>query len=309
MSQEVGQTELKAKTQQLLDGPLKHIRAAAIAAALLPLASVAATPASAQGMCPSAGVCGIVWDDLNGNGIQDAGEPGIEGASVSLYEGNNTTPIGTVDTGSNGVYYFEVPDGTYTVRVFTGGGVQGKQPSPANVGSNDTMDSDGVLEGMYIAATVTLVGDENSDTDFGFHTSVASNPGTGTPGYWKNHPEAWPVDVSGAPVTIMIGGVSYTKTAALAGLAKITKDKTTTMFSSLLSAKLNLLIGNDGSCLIGVTGDTIALADAWMTAPPIGYGPLGSGVAASSNAWKIGEPYHQTLDAYNNGLACAPHRQ
>mgnify|MGYP001086514376 CR=1 FL=1 len=34
MSQEVGQTELKAKTQQLLDGPLKHIRAAAIAAAL-----------------------------------------------------------------------------------------------------------------------------------------------------------------------------------------------------------------------------------------------------------------------------------
>ena len=48
MSQEVGQTELKAKTQQLLDGPLKHIRAAALAAALLPLASVAATPASAQ---------------------------------------------------------------------------------------------------------------------------------------------------------------------------------------------------------------------------------------------------------------------
>ena len=63
MSQGVGQTELKAKTQQLLDGPLKHIRAAAIAAALLPLASVAATPASAQTSCPSAGICGTVWDD------------------------------------------------------------------------------------------------------------------------------------------------------------------------------------------------------------------------------------------------------
>ncbi len=48
MSQEVNQVELNQRTQQLLDGPLKHIRAAALAAALLPLASVAAAPASAQ---------------------------------------------------------------------------------------------------------------------------------------------------------------------------------------------------------------------------------------------------------------------
>ena len=40
------QTELRDRTQQLLDGPLKHIRVAALAAVLLPLASVAATPAS-----------------------------------------------------------------------------------------------------------------------------------------------------------------------------------------------------------------------------------------------------------------------
>ena len=42
------QSELRDQTQQLLDGPLKHIRGAALAAVLLPLASVAATPASAQ---------------------------------------------------------------------------------------------------------------------------------------------------------------------------------------------------------------------------------------------------------------------
>src|SRR4051812_48012589 len=53
MSQEMVQTELQAKTQQLLDGPLKHIRAAALAAALLPLASLAAAPASAQTVCAS----------------------------------------------------------------------------------------------------------------------------------------------------------------------------------------------------------------------------------------------------------------
>ena len=46
----------------------------------------------------------------------------------------------------------------------------------------------------YSVAPVTVVGGNNPDTDFGFFTkAVASNPGTGTPGYWKNHPEAWPV--------------------------------------------------------------------------------------------------------------------
>lgn len=38
----------RSKTEQLLDGPLKHARAAALAAALLPLASVAVSPAIAQ---------------------------------------------------------------------------------------------------------------------------------------------------------------------------------------------------------------------------------------------------------------------
>ena len=52
MSQNIGQTELQTKTRRLLDGPLKHIRVVALAAALLPLASVAAAPARVQ--CGSA---------------------------------------------------------------------------------------------------------------------------------------------------------------------------------------------------------------------------------------------------------------
>src|SRR6185503_5206454 len=60
MSEENRSHHVQEQTQQLLQGPLKHVRAAALAAALLPLASVVATPASAQSVCPSAGVCGIV---------------------------------------------------------------------------------------------------------------------------------------------------------------------------------------------------------------------------------------------------------
>ena len=48
MSQEDRQSEIKEQTQRLLRGSLKHVRAAALAAALVPLASVAMSPAVAQ---------------------------------------------------------------------------------------------------------------------------------------------------------------------------------------------------------------------------------------------------------------------
>jgi hypothetical protein len=290
MSQEV-QTELQAKTQGLLQGPLKHIRGAALAAALLPLASIAAAPASAQTTCQSAGtVCGFVWIDTNGDGIQQPTEPPYEGAKVYLQTDSGQL---IAETGPDGFYYFFVPDATYPI------GVQipvGTQPTTANAGSDDTMDSDGVADSFgYSVATVTVVGGDNPNTDFGFVAKVVKNPGTGTPGYWKNHPDAWPVS------SITVGGVTYQKAEAIAWLGKVGKDKTTTMFSSLVPAMLNVLIGNDGSCV----NSTIAAANAWM----VTYGPVGSNVAGGSAAWALGEPLHQQMDAYNNGLLCAPHRQ
>ena len=76
-------------------------------------------------------------------------------------------------------------------------------------------------------------------------------------------------------------------------------DKTLTVFRHLVSAKLNVLIGNESSC---INGD-ITLADAWMALHPVG-----SGVKASSAAWtEIGGTANK-LDNYNNGLLCAPHR-
>lgn len=48
-TQDVQAGELKQKTDQLLRGSLKHVRAAALAVALVPLASVAVSPVVAQG--------------------------------------------------------------------------------------------------------------------------------------------------------------------------------------------------------------------------------------------------------------------
>jgi hypothetical protein len=288
MFQESRQTTLQEQTQQLLEGPLKHVRRAALAAALLPLASVAATPAAAQSaMCASGGICGFVWDDTNNNGVQDAGEPGIEGAVVSLDDSYVTA------TDVDGFYYFSVGSGEYVIAVQI---PPETQPSP-NIEGDDAFDSDGVADGFGNSVAVvnlseTAIADAN--TDFGFFTPPVAQPGTGTPGYWKNHPEAWPVD------SITVGGVSYTRDQAIAWLEKVGKDRTITMFSSLVPAKLNVLIGNNDSCV----ATTIAAADKWMAT----YGPVGSNVHAASYAWKVGEPLHRQMDNYNNGMLCAPHR-
>ncbi len=295
MSQE--QVQLVAKTRGLLHGPLKHVRGAALAAALLPLASVAVSPASAQSVsCPSAGtISGFVWNDINKNGVQDAGEPGIAGAVVSL--GGFSTA-----TNASGFYSFDLSAGFIAVCEVSVQIPPGATPSPSNVPGNETLDSDGIPDatGANSVAPVAVAADGtfDNDIDFGFFLPSLVQPGTGTPGYWKNHPEAWPLP------GVTIGGIFYTKAQAIAWLDLVGKDKTTTMFSSLVSAKLNVAFGTNPSCV----ATTIVAADLWMTKPPVGYGPVGSGVEASSLAWKLGEPLHRLMDNYNNGMLCAPHR-
>lgn len=118
--------------------------------------------------------------------------------------------------------------------------------------------------------------------------------GTGTLGYWKNHSEAWPVD------TITVGGLLYSKGDALALLGTSSKgDKTYDLFHQLVPAILNVLIGNESSCI----DSTLAAADDWLAAHPVG-----SQVKAKQWGTSGGEDLHDTLDDYNNGRLCAPHR-
>ena len=52
-----------------------------------------------------ASVGDYVWEDTNGNGIQDAGENGVEGVTVKLYTAGGTL-VGTDTTDTNGEYGF-----------------------------------------------------------------------------------------------------------------------------------------------------------------------------------------------------------
>jgi SdrD B-like protein len=294
MAQEVRMAELREKSQKLMDGPLKHIRGAALAAALLPLASVVVAPASAQTVCSaSGGLCGVVFNDLNHDGIQQSGEPGLPGVEVTINDGTSTF---TVFTDQNGVY--DAPGVTAGSTVTTSVVVPtGYQISPVP-SSCLSICNDGVLTNGQSAATlVTVVFSSTNNSDFGFFQNAAANPGTATIGYWKTHPEAWPVS------NITVGNVNYTVSQAIYWFNKVGKDKSTMMFAQLVAAMLSVQIGNDSSCV----GPTIAAANAWL----ISY-PVGSSVAGSSYAWSgggNGATIEQTLDAYNNGLLCAPHRQ
>ena len=58
-----------------------------------------------------------VWLDSNGNGVQDAGEAGINGVTVQLLDASNNV-VGTATTSGDGNYTFNnLAPGTYTVRV------------------------------------------------------------------------------------------------------------------------------------------------------------------------------------------------
>ena len=264
-----------------------------IGCALACASVVVASPAAAQDCSGESGmVCGFVWNDVNDNGIQDLGETGIVNKLVTLSDGTDT--IEAYTDGSGFFYFYDVDTGSYTVSIETSVIAPTAQPSMANVGIDDTVDSDGEASGAIARVSFeTLTNFDKVDVDFGFYTPQAQAFGTGTPGYWKNHPEAW-------PDAIEIGGVAYSSEMAIYWLKRVGKDKTTTTFSSLVSAKLNVLTGNESSCV----DDTIDAADEWMAA----HGPVGSNVPASSAAWSEGQLLHSMLDDYNNGRLCAPHR-
>ena len=105
----------------------------------------------------------FVWNDLNGNGIQNSDEPGLEGVLVTLKDNAGNT-VATATTNANGAYSFaNLAPGTYSVTFTT---PLNFVASPANQGGNDALDSDpinGVVSGIVLTA-----GEVNDTVDAGF---------------------------------------------------------------------------------------------------------------------------------------------
>jgi hypothetical protein len=121
-----------------------------------------------------------VWADLNNNGLQDGGEPGVASITVRLYDAATDTevtqdaegnPLPAEVTDVNGEYLFEdIPAGDYYV-IFDLGTVPGiYAPTTQDVGGNafDNIDSDAdPLTGQTASTGFIAGGGEDLSLDMG----------------------------------------------------------------------------------------------------------------------------------------------
>ncbi|MEO0732791.1 MAG: SdrD B-like domain-containing protein, partial [Bacteroidota bacterium] len=117
------------------------------------------------GVFQLASIGDFVFEDTNGDGIQDPGEEGIEGVTVELKDENGDV-LFTTTTDANGLYEFtELTPGEYSVRFVLPGGFS---YAPVNQGGDEATDSDAdpAMDGMTDPVTLTS-GEENDDLDAG----------------------------------------------------------------------------------------------------------------------------------------------
>ncbi len=130
-----------------------------------------------------------VWRDVNQNGIQDAGEPGINGVIVQLYNAAGTTMLGSATTDASGNYYFTnsnvtgglQPNTAYILRISSAqfsassgsGPLQGFSIALSNMTGNglpliSDNDATNVSGKAQISFTTGVYGQSNHNLDFGF---------------------------------------------------------------------------------------------------------------------------------------------
>ncbi len=133
---------------------------------------------------PAVSVGDFVWSDLNRNGIQDPGEPGIEGVSLTIQRVNPTTGtledaldilgavVGPTLTNRDGFYSFDLLAAGYQYVVSVSSPA-GMTPAPAQVGDPTTDSS----TGSATSRLLTQNGDRDPTLDFGFVMDVGSVAG------------------------------------------------------------------------------------------------------------------------------------
>jgi hypothetical protein len=110
-------------------------------------------------------------------------------------------------------------------------------------------------------------------------------------GYWKNHPDAWPV------TSLMLGNVTYDQQQLLDILHQPVRGNGLLILAHQeIAAKLNIANGADGSCIAQTLADADALIGD-LVVPPVGDGYLRPRDAS---------PLAEVLDQYNEGMLCAP---
>ncbi len=119
-----------------------------------------------------------VWIDLNNNGLQNDGEPGIRGVKVRLMASNGMTILDSAITNGSGYYNFnELNEGKYFIKVVNSTLPSGYNLVTKNSGSNDLIDSD-INTTTQLSDTISLgLGEDNMSIDAGIYKAGVASLG------------------------------------------------------------------------------------------------------------------------------------
>jgi len=255
-------------------------------------------------LAPVGEIGDFVWEDLNGNGIQDLGEPGIAGVLVTL----GGAASATTTTDGTGHYLFSgLTAGNYTVTV--GAGPTGYTASPADQGGDDAVDSDGTAP---VNVTLPFNNSQDLTIDFGFVPPPPPPSGcTRTIGYWKTHAgftgnnadvvtQYLPLWLGTANGAKSVQVTTATQAVSVLSMTGGASNGIVKLMAQLLGTKLSIAAGADGSAV----ASTISAADAFLAQNnAASWSSLTQAKKAQVNAWMT------TLDNYNNGLIGPAHCQ
>jgi protocatechuate 3,4-dioxygenase beta subunit len=116
------------------------------------------------GLYEQASIGDTVWEDVDGDGIQDVDEPGLEGVIVNLYDCDGNL-IASTTTDADGLYNFTVPPGDYYVEFVA---PNGYVFTPQDQGADDTVDSDANVDGQTVCTTLDQ-GEDDTTWDAGLY--------------------------------------------------------------------------------------------------------------------------------------------
>ncbi len=134
------------------------------------------------GLIPNKGTIGdFVFVDANGNNKQDAGEAGLTGVTVELYDGTGTTKLQTTTTDANGKYLFTgLESGSYKVKFILPSGKTFVTPNVGTSAEDSDAGAGGFSGVINIDVTKPLgdVGRNNLTIDAGVKADCNINAGT-----------------------------------------------------------------------------------------------------------------------------------
>ena len=117
----------------------------------------------------------FIWHDLNRNGIQDVGEPGLGGVDIFLID-ETGSEVFHAQSDETGIYQFTVLPGIWSIKVAIPVGFKATE---TQAGQDSLIDSDGIENELFVMSAPVLVlsGEERLDIDFGFIFELSSISG------------------------------------------------------------------------------------------------------------------------------------